>query len=637
MVSFQGRSKRALALGVTALLMLSACSGTQSSPSPSAPAASNPATSMPSESVTPPSSTPTGTSTPATIAPTPIATATPATPVKGGTLYMLMSTAVANGGTGFQDMDPQRAYTGEDMAFLKATIERDLTAYAYTDDPVAASQLVPDAATDTGTASNGAQTWTFTIKDGLKWQDGSAVTCEDFKYGVSRTYATDVITGGPTYALPYLDIPNNKDGSSKYPGPYKANAAQKALFDHAVSCAGNVITFNLSKPIADFNYTVTLGFGAVPNPTDHPGADTVEQYDQAPWSDGPYMIKSLSPGVGGSLVLTRNPNWDPATDTYRGAYPDEWDVLFGIEPSVMDQRLMQPTGNDQNAVSYGNVQPENFQTVFSDPHTAAAAFQGRAFSDFDPYSRYYFIRTDQITSQQERQAIALSLDRDAIRQAGGGDFTGDFADGLIKPNIGQDYAPTHLWDASGPFGEDVPPTGDMTLAQSLLQQSGSTPGTITWDYVSGTVADQVAGIVQSSLQQLGYTVVLNAIPTSYYGYVLDPSTQDQMGGSGWGPDWPNASTVIPPLLSPEGGFDLSRVGPDNYADFYNREMANLSQTDRAQQATEWQALNTEAAAQMFVVPTFFGLAQNLAGDHVGNLYRWGPYGSWPYAQLYVMQ
>ena len=99
-----------------------------------------------------------------------------------------------------------------------------------------------------------------------EWEDGTAVKCQDFKYGVSRTYATDVISGGPTYAIQYLAIPTKADGSSKYPGPYMATAAQQTLFDKAVVCSGNTITFHLNRPVPDFNYTVTLGFGAVPNP-----------------------------------------------------------------------------------------------------------------------------------------------------------------------------------------------------------------------------------------------------------------------------------------------------------------------------------------------------------------------------------
>ena len=48
----------------------------------------------------------------------------------------------------------------------------------------------------------------------MKWQDGQPVTCEDFKYGVSRTFATDVITGGPNYILGYLDVPKDADGTA---------------------------------------------------------------------------------------------------------------------------------------------------------------------------------------------------------------------------------------------------------------------------------------------------------------------------------------------------------------------------------------------------------------------------------------
>ena len=42
----------------------------------------------------------------------------------------------------------------------------------------------------------------------MKWEDGKPITCEDFKYGASRVFATDVITGGPNYLLTYLDIPD---------------------------------------------------------------------------------------------------------------------------------------------------------------------------------------------------------------------------------------------------------------------------------------------------------------------------------------------------------------------------------------------------------------------------------------------
>ena len=191
-----------------------------------------------------------------------------------------MTGDAANGGVSFQDMDPQRIYTGEDLAFFGATIMRSLTAYKYSTDPAEATTIVPDMATDTGTHNDADSTWTLHPARRHEVAGRLAVTCEDFKYGVSRTFATDVIIGGPTYAIPYLDIPKDADGSSQYPGPYTATGQD--LFDAAVTCDGNTITFNLAQTVADFNYTTTLGFGAVPNPIDHPGVDTGEGYVTAP-------------------------------------------------------------------------------------------------------------------------------------------------------------------------------------------------------------------------------------------------------------------------------------------------------------------------------------------------------------------
>ena len=187
----------------------------------------------------------------------------------------------------------------------------------------------------------------------------------------------------------------------------------------------------------------------MPNPVDHPGVDTGETYvGDAVWSNGPYKITDLHPGEGGMLILERNENWKRESDDYRGAYPDKWQVDFGLDLKVIDQRLMQSTGNDAFAIDYGGVQPENLTTVFADSHTAKAQFEGRAFSDFDPYTRYYWINKATVTNLKIRQAMAVALDREAIRLNAGGDFVGDFADGAIKPNIGQDYAPTDFWNSA---------------------------------------------------------------------------------------------------------------------------------------------------------------------------------------------
>jgi peptide/nickel transport system substrate-binding protein len=589
MVRSDARIARGLALGVAVLLTLAACSGSSSSSQGAG-----------------------GSGTASTA------------PKTGGTIYVLAGAPE----TEWNQVDPQRAYTGEDLAFFGGTIYRSLESYKFSPDAKEGTSLTPDLATDLGTATNGGKTWAFTLRDGVSFQDGSPITCKDIAYGVSRTFATDVINQGPTYAIQFLDIPSDKDGSSSYKGPYGKKTGQ-ALYDKAVTCSadGKTITFNLNKPVADFNYTTTLGFSPVPA-----AADTGETYGQPghlPVSSGPYQVESYSKGNGGKMVLVRNPNWKKSSDPYRNAYPDKWEVDFGIDPKVLDQRLITSAGNDQYAIQYGNIQPENLGVIFQDQETPTDKFKSRAVSGFDPYSRYYWINVKKVPNVKIRQAMAVALDRNALRLNIGGAFAGTYADGFIKPNIGADYAPTGFWDSF--FGQKVPDAGDPVLAKKLISESGGPAPKLTFDFADSPTGQKNAAIVISSLGKAGFVVTPNPIGTNYYSTVF--TSGHEFGTGGWGADWPNASTVIPPLFTEKGGWDLSHV--DDPA--YNAKVdAASTELDRTKQEGLWQALNKEATENVYAIPTFFGLSQTLAGTKVGPIYRWSAYGSWPYGDMSVL-
>jgi peptide/nickel transport system substrate-binding protein len=541
-------------------------------------------------------------------------------PTKGGTIYYLTNAEQ------FTQIDPQRIYTGEDLAFFNGTIYRTLTAYKFSADASEGTSLVPDLATDTGTATNGGKTWAFTLVDGATFQDGTPITCADVAYGTSRTFATDVITDGPTYAISMLDIPKDADGTSSYKGPYKKTGQE--LFDKAVTCSadGKTITFNLNKPVPDFNYTTTLlAFSPVPK-----AADTGEKYGDNPVASGPYKIASNKNGKGGKLVLARNDKWDPKSDTYRKAYPDAWEVDYGIDVKVIDQRVMTSSGNDQTAINLG-VEPEQLAVVFKSPTEAQPQYAGRAISSLDPYVRYFAINTKKVPNLKIRQAIAVALDREALRKNAGGDFAGDYADGVIKPNMGQDYAPTGMWETL--LGQKIPDTGDPEYAKKLIAESGEAAPSITFDYPQSPTADKAAAIVVSSLGKAGISAKPNPIePGQYYGVVFDPEKAHELINAGWGPDWPNASTIIPELFTPSGGFNLSQYDNPEYNKAVDAAKIEL---DRAKQAKMWQDLNTQAMKDVVVVPTRFGREQRMAGTKVGPIYLWPAYGSWPYGDMYA--
>jgi peptide/nickel transport system substrate-binding protein len=527
-------------------------------------------------------------------------------------------------------IDPQRIYGGEEGAFLGATLYRSLEAYVASADPVRGTALTPDLATDLGRPTDGGRTWAFTLRDGVAFQTGDPITCEDVKYGVSRPFATDLINQGPTYAIVYLDIPKEPDGSSSYKGPY--TGVGQDLYDKAVECSPDhrTITFHLNRAVGDFNYTTTLGFSPVPK-----GADTGETYgttpDSYPVSSGPYMVQQYTTGTNGRLVLVRNPSWNRSSDQVRLAYPDGWDVSFGVDPIVLDQRLIESAGDDAFALSLGPLQDETIRTVFNDAGTPLPQFAARAVGDFDPYARYMWINVKTVKNVKVRQAMLVALDRDSIREIRGGASYATFADGVVKPNIGQDYAPTGIWDTY--FGQPVPSGGDPELARRLLLESGEPAPSITFTTPDTPINRRTTAVVIESLGKAGITVEYKPPCQGYCSIVFDWERNGaDFGTGGWGADWPSASTVIPPLFTQAGGWDLSNV--DDAA--FNAAIRDVYDTpDRAEQARKWQVLNQRAVEQAWVIPTFFSRSYTLAGTKVDPIYRWPAYSSWPYGEMFV--
>ena len=371
---------------------------------------------------------------------------------------------------------------------------------------------------------------------------------------------------------------------------------------------------------------------------DHPGIDTAEYYvGDAVWSDGPYEITSYTPDRGGSLILDRNPNWIPASDSYRGAYPDKWEVDFGLDPEKIDQRLMQSTGNDAFAIDYSGIQADNLAAVFADPHTVLPAFANRAFGGADQTTSFFWIDPQKVPNREIRAAMAASLDREAIRQNRGGDFAGDFADGAVNPSIGVDYAPTGLWDSL--LSQPIPASGDPDYAKTLIAQTGEPAPLLTWSYFSSSSSDADAAIVKESLEKAGFRVDVKPFhysDSTVFNYVLGDFGPPLFYPQFLRSDYPNASTVIPAVYSAKASYDQPNVDDTSGIPDWTERVQDAETTlDRSAQAVKWQNLNKDASEQVWIIPLLFGLSQHIGGTNVGNLYRWAPYASWPYAQLYV--
>ena len=375
-------------------------------------------------------------------------TANAATPKAGGTLYFLEHTPRLD------HYDPSRIYTGRDLAFMNSFHTRTLVAY----NPVPGEKgttLVPDLATNTGVPSNEAKTWKFTLRPGGTFEDGKAITCEDVKYGSSRVFATDVISDGPQYLVSWLDIPKNADGTSIYTGPYKNTPAGVAAFNKAVTCKGSTITFNLNKSIADFNYLATYG---VISPVQKK-LDTGDKYDLNPQATGPYKIVENS---ATQLRLVRNTKWKKSSDSVRTPYPDEVIIQFGLDEEVIDQIMLEDT--IPNAVNFGGPLPTNRDKFFKD-----AKFADRRMNNSDPYARYLAFNLVKMPCMEIRQAMYYARDAKALLDyAGGPDYAGSYATGVISPLLATDFAPTKVVGPSDHLN-----TADVLDATTGFKPSGN--------------------------------------------------------------------------------------------------------------------------------------------------------------------
>jgi peptide/nickel transport system substrate-binding protein len=568
------------------------------------------------------------------VAPLSSLAATPADsppPRTGGTIYLLTSAEE------FNHVDPQRIYTPEDFAFFGATIYRSLVTYAASPDSIEGTTLIPDLATDIGRPSDGGRTWAFTLRDGVTFQTGDPITCEDIRYSVSRSFANNMISEGPTYAIQYLDIPpatekDTDDGFlSSYHGPFESTPEQQAVFDQAVECSGDhrTITFHLNRPVAEFNHATTLGFSPVMQ-----AADTGETYgrtpESRPLSSGPYMVERYEPGENGTFVLVRNPEWNAASDPIRKAYPDRWVIEFGVDAVDIDRRMVAAAGEDAFALQYGPLQPESLADVFSGAETPRGEFAGRAVAGFDPYVRYDWINVERVPNLAIRQAMLVALDRGAIRDLRGGEAYAAFADGVIKPNVGRDYAPTGLWDTS--FGRAIPDSGDPDLARQLVAEAGETFPDLAFSAPDTPENQEAASIVIDSLGRAGFEVEFKPPCTAGYYCSIVLDDKSDFGTGGWGAEWPSASTVIPTLFTKAGGWDLSKV--DDPA--FNAAVEDAFGTiDGDERSAKWQALHEQAIDNAWVIPTFFSLQHRLAGPGIGPAYLWPAYSSWPYAEMHI--
>jgi peptide/nickel transport system substrate-binding protein len=468
------------------------------------------------------------------------ASAEAAPPEAGGTLQVLVADTI-------QTWDPQLMYIGPDAFFAQRVFARGLTAYGTGEHQ---RDVEPDLATDIGKPSSDAKTWTFTLREGVQWQDGSPITCEDVRHGIARTFDRRTHVGGTNYATFLLDMPTKvtAEGLEKprYGGP--ADKKHQADFDKAVQCKGRTITFHLRDTERDFPRIVALPEFAPRKPSSD---TTSDKASLAVMSSGPYRLDGAwTPGTGGTFV--RNEHWDPSTDPVRKAYPDRIEVHTGLGEATVIQRLLNQQDDDAYAVTWVQASPTLSNQAGTDLQ-ARLTFPYTGCVDYLAVNMHSKV----MSNAAVRTAFALATNRAKYVAATGGEGAGSPAWSILSPAV----------DPSGvepPAGANV--AGDPEKARAVLDKAGvKTPVPIHVVYARSVLGDKAYAALKAGWEQAGFEVTLTGVaPEEYYATIekkASGSTYDVFRGS-WTPDFPSAGAVLPALFDARINVDSSGPGQD---------------------------------------------------------------------------
>jgi len=523
----------------------------------------------------------------------------------GGTLTLV---------TGAIDsLDPQRSYSPGVWNVMRL-YTRQLVAFAPEPGP-AGARVVPDLASAPGRTADGGRTWTYTLRAGLRWQDGNPLTSADVKYGIERLFASDLITGGPSWAVQLLD-----DRTTPYDGPYTDRRGLKSI----ATPDARTIRFTLTRPFADWDRVMAL---PAASPVEQ-RADTGANYGDKPLSSGPYQIASVADN--GTITFVRNRFWSEATDPVRTALPDKVVLQADMVPAERDRRVL--SGVADADVSGSGLQQEAATKAFADPALTAR-------TDDPTTGTVRFVAmpaaVGALGDLHCRRAVQYALDKAAVKDALGGPYAASLATTLWPRGLPG-------YPATSPYPGGVGNRGDLAAARRELGLCGKPTGFTT---TLGTVNDGrgkvAADVVVRSLARVGIVATPKQYPRGAFlaSVAGSPSTvrADGLGliVAEWAADFPSPYAFLDPLVD---GRSVRTSANPNVAELSGDEEAIDTATatlDPVQATASWRQVAATAMQTAGYAPLVEDRAVLIGSARLRNAYVQPVYRGYDLASLGV--
>ncbi len=435
-------------LGLVASVgLIQACA--PSAPAPSAPAASTPAQTTPAAQPTTAAAQPTAVAAQSAAQPT-TAPATAAKPAQQA------PAATKPGGTlvAGWDSDPGALDSNVDRGAVTRTllhmvydrlVERDISVKA--DFP----PFAPGLATSWDVSPD-AKVYTFKLRPGVKFQDGTPCDAEAIKFNIERNWNPN----HPFYS---------KTGAG-------ANALGYKDLDKVEVVDAATIRVTHKTPFADFLNVLAFGTYSIASPTQIQKVGN-DEFGNQPIGSGPFKFVSRESGV--KLVFERNPN-------YWGGAP----ALDGFIIRPLPEAVARLTALETGEVDWVNsVHPDSIDRVRANPNLTIELAQLPNTWGYIPNHR-----ADPTNNVKVRQALNWAVNREALCK--------DLMKGLAVPSTSP-FAPT------GTAGYDPDIKGyhyDPAKAKALLAEAGFGKGLkLHFQIPQGAVGSPFAVEMNQYLQQ----------------------------------------------------------------------------------------------------------------------------------------
>lgn len=486
--------------------------------------------------------------------------------VEGGTVNIINAS-----GSLSTSFDPRNIYYSDTISVFTGLITRSLTQFK-TDPETGDQTLVPDLATDLGTSNDDFTQWTFTLKDGLMYENGDPITSQDIAFTVSSSLDCDTFTDCPSNYLLGTLIGSDKLKSG---APDPDYVSGKKIVSGLETPDDKTLIFNFSQPFPDLPAYAFFPLFS-PMPSDDPELTSPEDYENNILASGPYKIDSWSPGK--SLVLSRNDQWDAATDPARTQYPDgyDFDTTYS-DPKKVDAILAESRGDGANSLTYDELDASDLSSFPADQKVEGP----------QPLTRWLAPDYSKVP-KEVREAITWAYPYAAAAKTAGSIVGTNY---IFTSNIMAPGTPGR--EVYNPIPDHEPGTTDAAKAKAILEESGNLGFELSWLYsTDDPLSVDVKDVVSEAYEAAGFKVKPYATTTTQFTTDRsNPETPINVISGAWLSDWPSGYSWIPPVYNPAD--PTLPCADQTWPSFGVVNYARFCEDDVVEQIKETQALPLE--------------------------------------------